>query len=98
LPRRSVSQLVLLVSHPLLTVLYLVALRAGHVDPSFAPVVAIGALPLVSAAIGAVNLGAMPAPRPRSGQILLLAVALLEVSLTVLAAAVVGFAIGLRSL
>jgi hypothetical protein len=91
-------QLGLLLPHPILTLFYLLAVRAGRVDPSFTPVVALALLPVVSTLVGAAQLRRLDAASPRGGQIVLLALAALEVSFTVLASAVVGFAIGLRTL
>ena len=97
-PRAFVWQLGLLLPHPILTVLYLVAVRADRVRPSFVPVVALALFPVLATLVGAAQLRRLDAASPRGGQIVLLALAALEVSFTVLAMAVVGFAIGLRSL
>ncbi len=97
-PQSFLWQLGLLLPHPILTLLYLVAVRAGHVHPSFVPVVALVLLPLLATFVGAAQLRRLEEASPRGGQIVLLALAALEVSFTVLATAVVGFAIGLRSL
>ena len=97
-PRAIVWQLVLLLTHPILTVLYLVLLRSGAVRPSFVPVVAFALLPVLAAAVGIAWLRRPDAAASRGGQIVLLAFAVLEVSFTVLAMAVVGFAIGFGSL
>ena len=96
--RAIVWQLVLLLPHPILTTLYLLAVRAGSVQPSFIPVVALVLLPLLATFVGTAQLRRPEAPASRGGQIVLLAVAAVEVSFSVLAAAIVGFAIGLRSL
>ena len=98
MPRAIVWQFVLLLPQPILTVLYLVALRSGSVRPSFVPVLALALLPVLSAVVGIAWLRRPEAAASRGGQIVLLAFAALEVSFTVLAMAVVGFAIGLRSL
>lgn len=97
-PQRLLWQIILLLPQPILTVLYLLAVRTERVQPSFTPVVALAILPLLAALIGVSKLRQSESGGARSGQVMLLAVAVLEVSFTVLAAAVVGFAIGLRSL
>jgi len=97
-PRAIVWQLTLLLPHPILNVLYLVAVRSGSARPSFVPVVAFVLLPVLSAVFGIAWLRRPEAAASRGGQIVLLAFAVLEVSFTVLAMAVVGFAIGFRSL
>ena len=91
-------QSALLMPHPILTLLYLLAIRAERVQPSFAPVVALVVLPILSSLVGVVHLRQGSSAGSRGGQIVLLALAALEAAFTVLAAAVVGFAIGLRSL
>jgi hypothetical protein len=91
-------QTILLLPHPVLTILYLLAVRAGRVEPSFAAVVVLVVLPVLSTLVGVTQLRRTESPGSRRGHIVLLAIAVLEVSFTVLAAAVVGFAIGLRSL
>jgi hypothetical protein len=91
-------QALLLLPHPILTLLYLLALRAERVRPGFAPVVVLVVLPFVSTLVGVRQLRRAEYPSFRRGHIVLLAIAALEVSFTVFAAAVVGFAIGLRSL
>ena len=96
--RASLWQALLLLPHPILTLLYLLALRAGRVQPSYVPVVTLLVLPLLSMLVGVTQLRRPEASGSRSGRIVLLALGVLEVSFTVLAAAVVGFAIGLRSL
>jgi hypothetical protein len=96
--RAASWQAVLLLPHPILTLLYLLAVRAERVPPGFAPVVALGLLPFLSAVIGVVLRRRPESASGRSRQRVLLAIAALEVSFTVLAAAIVGFAIGLRSL
>ena len=53
---------------------------------------------MLSALVGISHLRRTAAVGSRSGQMVLLALAALEAAFTVLAAAVVGFAIGLRSL
>lgn len=98
LPRYLLWQIALLVPHPVLTVLYLFAVRADRVAPSFVPVVSLAVLPLSAAVLGVRRLFPARPTGARGAQMVLLAVALLEISFTVLAAAVVGFAIGLRSL
>ena len=97
MPHAIVWQLALLLTHPILTVLYLFLVRSGAVKPSFVPVVAFALLPILAAAVGIAWLR-RPEGAAQPGQIVLLAFAALEVSFTVLAMAVVGFAIGFRSL
>lgn len=97
-PRALLWQAALLLPHPVLTLLYLLAVRAARVEPSFGPVVVLVALPVLSALVGISHLRRTAAVGSRSGQMVLLALAALEAAFTVLAAAVVGFAIGLRSL
>ena len=96
--RAVLWQVVLLLPHPMLTLLYLLAVRAESVRPDYAPVIALVVLPIVSTVVGIAQLRQPESARSRGGQIVLLAIAALEVSFTVLAAAVIGFAIGLRSL
>ena len=98
MPRAVLWQVILLLPQPILTLLYLLALRAERVEPAFEPVVGLAVLPLVSTLVGLVQLRRPESSGSRGGQMALLAIATLEVSFTVLAAAVVGFAIGLRSL
>ena len=93
-----VWQVLLLLPHPILTVLYLVAVRSGSLLPRFVPVMALVVLPLVSAGVGVAWLRRPESAASRGGQVALLALAALEVSFTVLAMAVIGFAIGFRSL
>ena len=97
-PRAALWQAALLLPHPVLTLLYLLAVRGERVEPSFGPVVALVALPFLSAVVGVTHLRRTAAAGSRGGQMVLLALAALEAAFTVLAAAVVGFAIGLRSL
>jgi hypothetical protein len=97
-PRAIVWQLVLLLPHPILTILYLLAVRSGGLRPSFVPVVALMVLPLLSAGVGLGWLRVPESAASRGGQMVLLALAALEVSFTVFAMAVVGFAIGFQSL
>jgi len=97
-PRAFLWQTILLLPHPILTLLYLLAVRAERVQPGFAPVVVLVVLPFISTLVGVTQLRRIESSGSRGGQIVLLAIAALEVSFTVLAAAVVGFAIGLQSL
>jgi len=97
-PRAVLWQAALLLPHPALTLLYLLAVRAEHVQPSFGPVVALVVLPVISAVVGISHLRQASPAGSRGGQMVLLALAALEAAFTVLAAAVVGFAIGLKSL
>ena len=97
-PKAILWQAALLLPHPVLTLLYLLAVRAERVQPSFAPVVALMILPIISTMVGVRHLRQASSAGSRGGQIVLLALAALEASFTVLAAAVVGFAIGLQSL
>jgi hypothetical protein len=97
-PRPVLWQAVLLLPHPILTLLYLLAVRAERVQPSFAPVVVLVILPILSTMVGVAHLRRASSTGSRGGQMVLLALAALEASFTVLAAAVVGFAIGLQSL
>ena len=96
--RAFLFQLVLLVLHPILTILYLLVIRSGSVTPSFVPVMACALLPIIAAVVGIGALRRPEAATSRGGQVVLLALAALEVSFTVLAMAVVGFAIGFQSL
>ncbi len=98
MPRPILWQAVLLLPQPILTLLYLLAVRTGRAEPSFTPVVAAAILPLLSALVGAAKLRHPEPAASRGAQIALLAAAALEVSFTVLAAAVIGFAIGPGSL
>ncbi len=82
-------QLLLLLPQPPLTLLYLLAIRSQRVRPSFTPVILLGLLPVAALVVAVV------AVRPRQPMALLLAV--LEIALAVLAAAMVGFAIAWRS-
>ena len=97
-PKAILWQAALLLPHPVLTLLYLLAVRAERVQPSFAPVVALMILPILSTMVGVTHLRRAGSAGSRGGQRVLLALAALEASFTVLAAAVVGFAIGLQSL
>jgi len=97
-PRAILWQAALLLPHPILTVLYLLAVRAQRVEPRFGPVVALLVLPVVAGVLGVSHLRRATSAEQRGGQLVLLALAALEAAFTGLAAAVVGFAIGLRSL
>jgi hypothetical protein len=97
-PRAILWQAALLLPHPLLTLLYLLAVRAGRVPPSFVPVVVLVVLPMLAMVVGVAHLRQTGASGSRGAQMVLLALAALEASFTVLAAAIVGFAIGLQSL
>ena len=97
-PPAVLWQVVLLLPQPVLTLLYLLAVRAERMEPAFEPVVGLAVLPLLSTAVGLVQLRRPESAGSRGGQTTLLAIATLEVAFAVLAASVVGFAIGLRSL
>ncbi len=97
-PHAVLWQAALLLPHPVLTLLYLLAVRAQRLEPSFAPVAVLATLPVLSAMVGISHLRGTSAAGSRGGQITLLALAALEIAFSVLAAAVVGFAIGFRSL
>jgi hypothetical protein len=86
----------LLVPQPPLSLLYLVAIRAERVSPSFTPVVALGTLPVVSALLGGLALRGAPYGR-RRWHLAWVGVAVLEIAWTVLAAAMVGVAVAWRS-
>lgn len=79
-----------LLVQPALSVAYLVAVRADHVAPSFAPVFAIGVVPLAVAAI---------ALRETTGAVrwTIVGLAVVELLSVVLLAALVGWAKALRS-
>jgi hypothetical protein len=97
-PYAVLWQAALLLPHPVLTLLYLLAVRAERVEPSFAPVTVLATLPVLSAMVSISHLRGASAAGSRGRQMALLALAALEVAFSALAAAVVGFAIGLRSL
>jgi hypothetical protein len=80
---------------PPLSLLYLLAIRTGRLEPAIAPVIALALLPLASAVIGALALRAPSRARGRHVGVLLLAV--VELAWAALAAAMVGFAIAWRS-
>jgi hypothetical protein len=76
-------------------VLYLLALRGEWLPPRFAPVIALGILPVTSAIVGAWALRGPSPARSRHGW--LVALAVLEMAWAVVVAAMVGFAIAWRS-
>ena len=86
--------LLLLLPQPLLTLAYLRAVRADLLPPSFAPVVALGLLPLAALVLTATG---WPAAASRGWRLVLIAVGALELAWAMLAAAIVGFAIGWHS-
>jgi hypothetical protein len=88
-----VWQAVLLVPQPLLSLAYLAAIRAERLRPSLAPLLALAVLPIASAAIGLWGRGAAG----RGWRAAFLGAAVLELAWTVVAAAMVGFAIAWRS-
>ena len=88
-------QALLLVPQPLLSLGYLAAIRAERLRPSLAPLLALAVLPLASAALGI--RGRRAGAAPRGWHAALVGVALLELAWTVVAAAMVGFAIAWRS-
>jgi hypothetical protein len=85
---------VLLLPHPLFSGVYLAALRAGWLEPSFVPPLIAAAAPLGSGILFALGL-ARGAERRRNA--LLLIVAVLEMLWAVTVLAIVGFAIAARS-
>ena len=90
-------QALLLVPEPVLSLAYLVAVRAECLRPSFVPIVVLAAFPLASAVVGARHLRAAGAGVTRRSGIVLLVVAALELVWAVVAAMMVGFAIAWRS-
>jgi hypothetical protein len=90
-------QALLLVPEPVLSLAYLVAIRAERLHPSFVPIIVLAAFPLASAVVGARRLRASGAGVTRRLGIVLLAVAALELVWAVVAAMMVGFAIAWRS-
>jgi hypothetical protein len=95
-PRSPLRRWALLVPHPPLSLLYLFAVRHGRVHPRFAPLVVLAAFP-VAALAGAVRRLAAGPRSERSSAIAILCAAVIEVGWAVLALAIVGIAIGLRS-
>ena len=83
-------QRVLLVPAPPLSLLHLLAIRFGWIAPGWAPVVTLALLPGLSLVAGMVQGRAAPA--------MLLVVAAVELAWCALYGAMVGMAIGLRSL
>ena len=81
----------LLAPQPPLSLLYLVALRAERIAPSFGPLLALAVFPLASLLIG------VRAGGPRARRFLLGALAVAELAWTALAEAMVGFAIAWQS-
>jgi hypothetical protein len=75
----------------MLSFAYLVALRGGYFTPSFLPLMGLAVFPIASALVG--SGGGEVRGRRRA----LLGIALLELLWTVLAEALVGFAIAWRS-
>lgn len=88
-------QAALLVPQPLLSLVYLAAVRGELLAPRFLPVVLAAAFPLASICAGVV---AIRRGTPGHGRpIALLALAALELGWSAICAAIVGFAIGWRS-
>jgi hypothetical protein len=84
------------VPQPALSLLYLLAIRERRLAPSFVPLLVLALLPVASVAVGLLARGPSR-PAERRWRIALLTVAVLEVVWTVLAQAMVGFAIAWRS-
>jgi hypothetical protein len=84
----------LLLPHPPLTAAYLVALRAGWLEPSFLPPLIAATAPFGSAILSAVRL-ARGAERRRHA--ILLALAVLETAWALAVLAIVGFAVAWRA-
>jgi hypothetical protein len=80
-------RLALLAPQPLLSLAYLVALRAERLPPSFAPILVLSALPLAAVVLGVA----------RRWPAALIVVAVVELAWAVLAEAMVGFAIAWQS-
>ena len=90
-------QALLLVPEPVLSLVYLVAIRAERLSPRFAPIVLLAAFPVASAVVGARCLRTAGPGAPRRWGIALLAVAGLELVWALVATMMVGFAIAWRS-
>ena len=89
-------QAALLLPQPPLSLLYLLALRTERLRPSFVPLALLAAAPLASAVVGAAALRS-PAAGSRGWHAALLVGAGVELAWTLLAEAMVGFAIAWRS-
>ena len=83
----------LLLPHPPFSAVYVLAVRAGWLEPSFAAPLIAGIAPLGAAVLSALRL-ARGADRRRDA--VLLALALIEIVWAVTFLAIVGFAVGLR--
>ena len=90
-------QAALLLPAPVLSVVYLLAVRAATVPPHFAPLVALGALPAVAAVSNALALWRTSPPRHGGWRAGMLAVAVAELAWILVALAMIGFAIAWRS-
>jgi hypothetical protein len=89
-------QLGLLVPQPPLAGLYLLGIRAGRVEPRFAAVLLLAALPLTSLVVGGLALRRAGSTRWR-WHAALIVVGVVEGLWAFLSTAAVGIAIGLRS-
>ncbi len=85
----------LLVPAPIVSLLYLLGVRAGRLAPSFLLVWTLGLLPVVAGSGAALDL--LRHTSARGGAITALAIAGAEVGWLVLCGAIVGFAVAWRS-
>ena len=95
-PPSALRRWLLLVPHPPLSLLYLLAVRHGRVHPQFAPLVVLSAFPVLALAFAVRRLAA-GRRNERGMSIAILCAALIEIAWAVLALSIVGIAIGLRS-
>src|SRR5262245_14234525 len=89
-------QIVLLLACPVLSVGYLLAIRAGKLEPRYGPVIVLATLPAAVLVGSLVGLRTAP-PGEGASHAGMLALAVLELAWTVIALAMVGFAIAWRS-
>jgi hypothetical protein len=95
-PPSALRRWALLVPHPPLSILYLLAIRHNRVHPRFAPLVVLAIFPVAALADAVRRLAAGPRSE-RGTSIAILCVAAIEIAWAVLALTIVGLAIGLKS-
>ena len=88
-------QLGLLVPQPPLAGLYLLGVRTGRVEPWFAPMIVLAALPLASLVVG--GLGLRRGDGRWRWHVALIAIGVVEGLWAFISTAAIGLAIGLRS-
>lgn len=93
--RSTLWQVLLLLPHPPLSLLYLTAVREERIAPSFTPLLVLGAFPVFAALASTVRFAR--SRRLDRVQLALAGLAAIEVGWAVLALAMAGFTIAWRS-